>query len=48
MDADELYNLLIDAGTPAWVADAFVEAACNDGLEFLKTQTEKHTSWKRP
>lgn len=48
MSADDLYKHLTGEGCPAWVADAMVEAACNDDFRFVKNQVERHVpGWVR-
>lgn len=48
MSADDLYQHLTGEGCPAWVADAMVEAACNDDFRFVKNQVERHVpGWVR-
>ena len=49
MDAAELESVLIEKGTPDWLADAVVEAVANDDLLYLRRQAEWHVDgWVTP
>ena len=49
MDAEVLEATLMDKGTPAWLADAVVEAVGNGDLLYLRRQVERHVDgWVTP